>query len=104
MKSITIIWALFTILFFCLGILHLRASKKNIDTFRIKAKKSAGKIMGIPIHTGLENFVIDFNSYIESQNKSNRNNNRLSALGYFAASLTALLSMLLTIKGIWPFE
>ncbi|MBW1796204.1 MAG: hypothetical protein JRJ38_17590 [Deltaproteobacteria bacterium] len=104
MKPITIIWALFTILFFCLGILHLLASNRNIAPFEIKDKGSAKKIMGIPIHTGLENFVIDFNSYIEAQNKSNRTNNRLSALGYFAASLMAILSMLLTIKGIWPFE
>jgi len=97
MKQITIIWALFAILFLCLGILHLLASKRNIDPFQIKAKGSAGKIMGIPIHAGLENFVIDFNSYIEAQNKSNRTNNRLSALGYFVASLTAIFSMLLTM-------
>jgi hypothetical protein len=103
MKPITKIWALFGLLFFCLGVFHSCAAGRNIATFEIKAKGSVGKINGIPVHSGFENFVNDFNSYIAAQNKSIRNQNILAAIGYFAASATAFFSMGITIKKISDF-
>lgn len=100
MKPITIIWALFAFLFFCLGLFHIYAAGRNIAPFEIKAKGSVGKVSGIPVHTGFKNFVNDFNSYIAVQNKSSRNQNILAAIGYFAASLTAVFAMVKTIEKI----
>jgi hypothetical protein len=100
MKPITIIWAIFAILFFLFGLFHIRAAGRNIAPFEIKAKGSVGKINGIPVHTGFKNFVNDFNSYIRTQNKSTRNENIMAAIGYFAASLTAVFSMFITIERI----
>ena len=99
MKSITIIWAIFTLLFLCFGIIHIFAAYRSIPPFQIKAEGSVGKINGIPVHTGFKNFVTDFNSYLDDQNRSSRFQNWLAAIGYFAASLTALFSMFLTVDG-----
>lgn len=97
MKRITIIWLIFTVMFFCLGIVHVFFAQRDIPPFKIKAQGSVGKINGIPVHTGFKNFVKDFNSYLDDQNRSARSQNRVAVVGYFAASLTAFFSMVLTI-------
>ncbi len=98
MNPITIIWVIFTILFFTFGVIHIIAAYQSIQPFEVKAKGSVGKIMGVPVNTGLENFVADFNAYIAKQNNSNRFQNWLAGIGYLLASLTALISMFLTIE------
>ena len=100
MRPIPIIWALFVLLFFCLGWFHVSAARKTIPSFEIEAKGSVGKIEGIPVHTGFKNFVEDFNSYVATRNRSSRVQNTLSAIGYFAASLTAIFSMLITMDKV----
>ena len=97
MRLIGFIWAFFAILFICLGWFHIRAANRNIVPFEIKAKDSVNKIMGIDIHTGFNNFIKDLNCYVEANNIANRRQNILTAIGYFSASLIAILSFLLTI-------
>ena len=97
MKPITIIWAIFTLLFLCLGIINIFAAYRNIPPFQIKWGGSVGAVSGVTVHTGFKNFVKDFNSYLDKQNRSIRFQNWLAAIGYFAASLTAFFSMFLTI-------
>jgi hypothetical protein len=97
MKPITIFWAILTILFLTLGVFHIFAAYQTIQPFQIKAKGSVGAINGMPVHTGFKNFVSDFNLYIDNYNKSNRCQNLLTSFGYLLASLTALVSMFLTI-------
>ena len=40
----------------------------------------------------------DFNSYLDTYNKSSRTQNMLAGIGYFAAGLTALFSMFLELR------
>ena len=96
MNPITIIWAIFTSLFFGLTLFHVFSAYRSIPPFKIKSDGSVGKINGTPVHTGFENFVIDFNSYLDDQNRSVRSQNWLTAIGYFLAAITALFSLLLT--------
>jgi hypothetical protein len=84
-------------MFFCFGIIHIFAAYQGIPPFKIKSEGSVGKINGTPVHTGFKNFVKDFNSYLDDQNRSVRFQNWLAAIGYFLAALTALFSMFLTI-------
>ena len=55
------------------------------------------KIGGADIDKPLEDFVGDFNSYLDDYNKSSRRQHKIQAAGYCAASATALFSFVLTI-------
>ena len=50
----------------------------------------------------INDFVRDFNKYLDEQNESNRSTNRRSAWAYFLASFTAFVSMMLEWRGNIP--
>jgi len=99
LRKITVIWLIFVIIFLALGIFHLIQSKKEIEHFEIRGFY-IDHIDGFPTSTGFENFVEDFNIYIDDLNIKNKNQNRISSLGYFAACLTALFSLILSRKNL----
>ncbi len=101
---IPVIWLIFTALFLVLGIFHWIASRKVIPHFQVSVRPymqpSSGiqviaKIGGADIDKPLEDFVSEFNSYLDDYNQSQRRQNRLQAFGYFLASATALYSLFL---------
>jgi hypothetical protein len=101
-----VIWLIFTISFLVLACFHWRASKKIIPPFQMSKRPynlpSSGvqvtiNVAGADIDKPLEDFVGDFNSYLNYYNKSFRRQNRIQALGYLLASLTAVVSIFLTI-------
>ena len=100
------IWLIFTLLFFLLAVYHWRLSKKNFPIFQLPEIPHWRPTSGIPVNTGLadedimrafSNFRDGFNSYIKDYNESSRSQNRLQAFGYLVATLTAILSLSLTI-------
>ena len=106
MISLIIIWLIFAYLFIVLGVTHLFASKKAIGNFQaqeIRYREDihvefVGPRTDVDLNEPLRDFVQNFNSYINEVNKSSRNGNRLAALGYFLATATAFLSMLIEMK------
>jgi len=101
-----LIWLIFALLFFLLAFYHWRESKKSLNEFHIPDipywTPPSG---GIPINTGIldkdikkafKDFEDGFNTYIQKLNKSSAIQNKLQALGYLAACLTAVCSIFIT--------
>lgn len=97
--TISIIWLIFTILFFILGRYHWSISKKFIEPFKLSERpwKNSGsvQILGADIDQPIKDFSENFNNYLAEQNKLSVRQNRISAFGYWLASLTAFVSMVL---------
>ncbi len=107
MNLLTYIWLIFTALFAGLGIAHLVASGKSITEFsaeEIEYRKVDVQFVGpttdVDLNKPLRKFVQDFNKYIKGYNDSSRRGNLFTAFGYFLASATALVSMLIEIKKV----
>jgi hypothetical protein len=101
--ALVVIWLIFAGLFFWLGFRHWKQSNRFLPAFKVKPRpfQQPGScitgtvdFLGSGLDKPLEDFVDDFNKYIDDQNRSNRDANRLAAYGYFLASGTAIISML----------
>ncbi len=96
--SISILWIIFTLLFFFLGLRHWNISKESIPQFKISkrplAHSGSVKILGADVDQPIKDFANNFNSYLDEQNKTSKNQNRSSAFGYWLASLTAVASLI----------
>ncbi len=102
--TLSVIWLIFTILFFVLGLSHWRESKSTIPPFEVTQREMdkpsspvrvSVQLKGTELDQPLKDFAKDFNMYLEKQNKSFRTSNCKAAFGYFLAALTALVSLLL---------
>jgi hypothetical protein len=98
--TISIIWLIFTVLFFCLGWQHYSASKQVVPPFPTPEYKGLNKrgsirILGQDLDRPIKDFAKNFNAYLAEQNEANRGANQRSAWGYFLAAPTAFVSMLL---------
>tara|TARA_B100000315_G_C14327536_1_gene473743 strand:- start:106 stop:519 length:414 start_codon:yes stop_codon:yes gene_type:complete len=99
MKPITIIWIIFTILFSYLSYYHYEQSKFKYSEFKVTPLDRGKVRIGItPINKPLKDFAKDFNKYLQKQNNLNEKQNKFSAIGYLIASLTALLSFVLSFE------
>jgi hypothetical protein len=97
--SISILWLVFTVLFFVLAGLHFAESKQTIPKIEVRKYPSDRTTSitrgGIPIEQRLIDFGGDFNKYLDGQDKSNRRANLYACYGYLLAGLTAFVSMVL---------
>ena len=93
MKMVSIIWLVFTVLFFVLGCLNWGISKQSIPPFQVSGRpfdrQVTVKIAGADVDKPLRDFADDFNSYLKQYNESSRKQNKIAAFGYFLASGTA---------------
>ncbi len=100
--GISIIWLVFAVLFFALGLYHWNVAKKDSPPFQLSERpgKDMGsiKILGADIDRPVRIFVEDFNKYLAEQNKLSKKQNQRSAYGYWLASLTAIVSLFLGLK------
>lgn len=74
-------------------------SKHCIPLFKLnpEGRPRAAAIMGVSTSADdIDAFVKHFNEYIMEYNKRTNIQDRLSALGYFAAALTAIFSFILS--------
>ncbi|HDZ02749.1 MAG TPA: hypothetical protein ENH52_15120 [Nitrospirae bacterium] len=100
MKLISIIWLIFTVLFTYLSYFHYEQSKNVYPDFKVikRPVKMKTEILGMAPDKPLKDFAKHFNEYLDNQNKSNKKQNKLSAVGYIAAAFTSFISLLLTNK------
>ncbi len=106
--AISVIWLAFALLFFVLGRAHWIEAETSIPPFEVtkRAYELSGSgfkleidVGGTPLDQPFENFAEDFNEYLEEQNQSASASNRRAAWGYFLASATAIVSLLLELRG-----
>ena len=99
MKLISIIWLIFIVLFSYLSYYHYKQSKIKYPELKVTQLGNADiQFGGISIKKPLKDFAKDFNEYLQKQNNSNEKQNKFSAIGYLAATLTALLSFALSFE------
>jgi len=101
MTPLSYIWILFVIIFLFLAIFSFIRASQKIDKFNMSQRPSKNvtvKIAGSELDAPLKNFVVDFNKYIDSYNKSNLCQNRIAGFGYIAAALISLISLLIELK------
>ena len=86
------IWLLFSIIFLSLAIFRFIISKKKIESFEFEGR--IGEINGVKL--GMKEFAESFNKYLVQHNSNNRKVNIAAAIGYLIASLTAIISFILS--------
>mgnify|MGYP001559400076 FL=1 len=105
MNTITILWLIFTLLFFGLAIFHFLQARKKIPQFQQSKRPGAGmgsvKILGMDIDQLTTDLANGFNTHIDELNQSNKLINIIQGVGYSLAALTAVFSMYLTIVDKW---
>jgi hypothetical protein len=87
---LNVIWFFFAAVFFYLGYAYWNNSKNAIRPFFIRRKPEPDKE---PPESFLimEEFVKEFNSYLETVNNQTKSQNLISAGGFFLAGLATLI-------------
>ncbi len=100
--TISVVWLIFALMFFFLGLYHWNASEKDVPLFKLSERpgKNWGsiKVLGSDVDQPVKDFAQDFNNYLDEQNRLSKKQNQRSAFGYWLASLTALVSIFLELK------
>jgi hypothetical protein len=99
------IWLIFAIMFLALGCFQWKMAGNGISHFHINKrplKQRPGieievKIAGSDVDQPLEEFVADFNGYIDDYNQTTNKEHKTQAIGYWVASATAILSSVLAM-------
>jgi hypothetical protein len=95
--GISIIWLIFSILFFLLAWFHFAESTQTISKIEVRTYPSDDAITisegGVTIEQRLFDFGDDFNKFVNRLNKSNRKTNLYAGFGYILAGLTAVVSL-----------
>ncbi|GEM_PF-3290154 len=82
------IWIIFTFSFLALAIYHFWRSFQKIAPFSNKG--GVKTFNGVPL--GIEEFINDFNAYLDTLNQDNRAINFIAGVGYLLASFSAFVS------------
>ena len=94
---LSIIWLIFSLLFFVLGLYHFKLSKCNIAPFAVPERPDSThnfiKEFGFDPDELICNFITNFNLYLNNYNGSSHRQNIAAACGYWLASIIAIVSM-----------
>ncbi len=99
-KALALIWLIFSVIRSVLGFIHIRAAMKAIEPIRFSLSDSTGRKISASAQEELNRLIGEMNAYIDRFNKSSRRQHIITAIGYYAASLTALFSMLLILRAL----
>ena len=94
-NMVQFLWIIFSLIFLFLSLFHFVQSFKKIVKPENKAKVKS--INGINL--GISEFINDFGKYIDDLNTQSKIINIITAVGYFAAFLTSLISFFLSRAG-----
>lgn len=92
---LALVWFFFAALFTYLAYSSWRLSTEDLRTFDFRDDPDQGKIDPSQPLTRKE--VEDFNKYVEASNQKNRGRYQRSMIWYFAASVVALISVVLAL-------
>ncbi len=91
--AVTIVWAIFAAVFFYLGYAHWRNAQESVRPYQMRGGDSHDQESEMPPE--VENYLEGFNQYVTGLNDHFRKHNNSSAVGYFIAGFTSLISMIL---------
>ncbi len=104
MTPLSLIWLIFTIIFFLLAIFHFNRSTHKIDDFKVTKRplNSTSKVIiqGLGVDQPLNEFAEDFNKYLKSYNNSIKSQCIFAGTGYLAACLVSIVTLLLEMEWI----
>lgn len=90
--SLSIIWAIFVILFFIMAWKEWRKSKRDLGTLGDINPSSFGKVEILGV-----NFSEMLNKFKNEINRSNKESHEIAKTSYFLAGLTALASFIISL-------
>ena len=99
-QSLALIWLIFFIIRSILAFIHIRTATKHMKPIDFSFSNATAKKISASAQDELNRFIHEVNGYIDSYNKSSARQHIITALGYYAASLTALFSMFLVLRSI----
>ena len=92
------IWGIFATIFLALGIYHWAVRAESIAHFKVRGRpfsqSGSIKALGSDFDQPIKEFADDFNKYLDDYNKKSREQHMFQAIGYWAASGTAIASMI----------
>jgi len=89
------IWFFFAAVFSYFAYVHWRQSNVSIRPFT--SRLEAGKGKASEVATAVEEFIRDFNKYLDTVNSMNRNMNRNATVGYFVAAVVSVIALFLSV-------
>lgn len=89
---LTIIWAIFTLLFLIKSMKEWLESKKDIKVFETIRLNTTARVVILGV-----DFSEVFESLKEVINKSNQESHKIATTSYFLAGLTALASLIVSL-------
>jgi len=95
---LSIVWSIFVLIFLALGCFYWKVSGKNIS--HLKLEQLLPKGVEVKVVIGGINYhelVNNFNEYIDYYNKTSTMQSRTQAIGYWVASLVALVSLIVSV-------
>lgn len=102
MTGLIIIWLIICAIFLGLTVFHafLYFGKiKRLDIPRLLKSGVSIQVLGQSIDKPMEDLVGQLNQFVDALNRGNRKANGAQTLGYAMAFITALISLILTVKG-----
>lgn len=93
-KMLDVIWFFFMAVFFYLGYAYWRNSQNEIRQFYIRNKPKEDE-EGYAAFQPVEEFIEQFNSYLETINSNAKSQNILASAGFFFAGLASLIAWIL---------
>jgi len=93
-KMLDVIWFFFMAVFFYLGYAYWRNSQNEIRQFFLRNKPKEGD-PGYEAFQSIEEFIQQFNSYLETVNTNTKTQNTLASFGFFFAGLASLIAWIL---------
>jgi hypothetical protein len=93
-KILDIIWFFFMAVFFYLGYAYWRNSQNEIRQFYIRNQPKEGE-EGYEGFQPIEEFVQQFNSYLDMVNSNAKTQNILASAGFFFGGLASLIAWIL---------
>lgn len=86
------IWLIVAAVFLTFAVQHWRLSRRAIRPFRVREGEFEGEAGKV-----IEEFVLDWNRYLEDINGIERDRHRLAMVGYSVAGGLAIFSMVITL-------
>jgi hypothetical protein len=92
--TLDIIWFFFMAVFFYLGYAYWRNSQNEIRLFYIRNRPKEGD-EGYESFQPIDEFIQQFNSYLDKVNSNTKTQNILASAGFFFGGLASLIAWIL---------
>lgn len=107
MSGITILWAIFSIMFFGLALFSFKMSKQKENQIKLpeyyeakfggKLAENTNRLMLSSVDKYINDFNEKINKFVTNFNRYNKKMNKIQMMGYLVACITSIVSLGLTI-------